>query len=411
MAFAPKLRTTLGRAMDLSTTTHTGSKRRHRYRAFLALLISLFVLGQTGCKAQGWDQWDKYSQRFVNDEGRVIDRQAQDRTTSEGESYALFFALVANDKPRFDKLLKWSEANLANGDLTLRLPAWNWGKAPDGTWKILDDNPAADADLWMAYSLMEAGRLWHNDRYAKLGSTMALRIAQQETVDIPGLGVSLLPGPKGFHQTANTWILNPSYLPPFLLTYFAKAQPQGPWNQILNSLKILLSRGSGDGYVMDWVSAGDSVQPSLSPTQLATGKTENLVPVGSYDAIRVYLWLGMTDPGTSGIRDLLHSTTGMSSYLKTAVTPPLIVDVTGKIVNADGRVGFSAAVIPYLHLVGYKDQEKAQDDRLGAVKDDATGLYGRDATYYDQNLALFATGWSDQHFHFDRDGKLKVKWK
>ena len=380
-------------------------------RGCAAVLATLFTLGQTGCKAEPWPQWDQYSQRFVNDEGRIIDRTAQDRTTSEGEAYAMFFALVANDKPRFAKILNWTEANLAQGDLTLRLPAWNWGKTADGSWKIIDDNPAADADMWMAYSLMEAGRLWHNDRYAKLGSTMALRIAQQETVDIPGLGVSILPGLKGFHPSPSLWVLNPSYLPPFLLTYFANAQPQGPWHQIIESLKIMLARGSGSGFVMDWVAAGDGVRPSLSPTQLATGKTDGLVPVGSYDAIRVYLWLGMTDPSTPGIRDLVHDTTGMSSYLKASVTPPLVVDVNGKIVNPDGRVGFSASVIPYLHLVGYRDQEKAQSDRLGAVKDDATGLYGRDATYYDQNLALFATGWSDQHFHFDRDGKLKVKWK
>ena len=396
--------------MQLITTT-SAPGLRPKHRVWLPVLLSLFVLGQTGCKAEPWPQWEKYSQRFLDDGGRVIDRSAQDRTTSEGEAYAMFFALVANDRPRFDKLLKWSEANLANGDLTLRLPAWNWGKSPDGSWKILDDNPAADADLWMAYSLMEAGRLWHNDRYSKLGSTMALRIAQQETVDIPGLGVSLIPGPKGFHPNPATWVLNPSYLPPFLLAYFAKAQPQGPWSQILESLKSMLARGSGGGFVMDWVSAGDGVHPSLSPTQLATGKTDGLVAVGSYDAIRSYLWLGMTDPATPGIRDLIHSTTGMSSYLKMAVTPPLMVDATGKVLNPDGRVGFSAAVIPYLRLVGYRDQEKAQNDRLGAVQDEVTGLYGHDATYYDQNLALFATGWSDQHFHFDRDGKLRVKWK
>jgi endo-1,4-beta-D-glucanase Y len=33
---------------------------------------------------------------------RVIDRQGGDRTTSEGQSYGLFFALVANDRARFE---------------------------------------------------------------------------------------------------------------------------------------------------------------------------------------------------------------------------------------------------------------------------------------------------------------------
>ncbi len=94
---------------------------------------------------------------MIDSQGRVIDHSAQDRTTSEGQSYAMFFALVDNDRIRFDKLLNWTEVNLAGGDLTQRLPAWSWGKSPDGSWKILDQNPAADADLWIAYSLLEAG--------------------------------------------------------------------------------------------------------------------------------------------------------------------------------------------------------------------------------------------------------------
>ena len=38
-------------------------------------------------------------------------------TTSEGQSYALFFALAANDREAFDKILLWTENNLADGSL------------------------------------------------------------------------------------------------------------------------------------------------------------------------------------------------------------------------------------------------------------------------------------------------------
>jgi endoglucanase len=50
-------------------------------------------------------------------------------------------------------------------------------------------------------------------------------------------------------------------------------------------------------------------------------------------------------------------------------------------------------------------------DRLAATKDAASGLYGKTANYYDQNLALFANGWIEGRYRFDRDGKLRVKWK
>src|SRR5438105_1905284 len=89
---------------------------------------------------------------FMDNQVRVIDHDSGDRTTSEGQAYATFFALVANDRSRFDGLLHWTEINLASGDLTSHLPAWSWGKNPNNKWGVLDSNSASDADLWMAYA-------------------------------------------------------------------------------------------------------------------------------------------------------------------------------------------------------------------------------------------------------------------
>jgi hypothetical protein len=94
-----------------------------------------------------------------------------------GQSYGLFFALVANDHERFDRLLHWTNNNLAGGDLGTRLPGWLWGKTPGGQWQILDQHSASDADLWIAYSLCEAGRLWRQPLYGALGRRMLARIA------------------------------------------------------------------------------------------------------------------------------------------------------------------------------------------------------------------------------------------
>jgi endoglucanase len=355
--------------------------------------------------------WGAYTARFIDDQGRVIDRSAQDRTTSEGQAYAMFFALVDNDQKHFDKLLAWTEANLASGDLTARLPAWAWGRNSDGQWKTVDSNPASDADLWLAYTLLEAGRLWHDPRYDALGRTIAERIAKEEVVLVPGLGTTLAPGPHGFHPDEQTWVLNPSYLPLPLLTRFAKLMPQGPWASIAQSLPQLLAVPSAKGFAMDWVAAGNAgVRASTAPAIPTAGQQETH-PAGSYDAIRVYLWLGISDPGTPGVRDLEAEVAGMAGYLRQAVTPPLEVSAEGTVVNAAAPPGFSAAVAPYLQAVGLKQQAKAQADRLLATLDTASGLYGRTAEYYDQNLALFSTAWSEERFRFDRSGKLRLKWK
>ena len=41
----------------------------------------------------------------------------------------------------------------------------------------------------------------------------------------------------------------------------------------------------------------------------------------------------------------------------------------------------------------------------------ASGLYGKDAAYYDQSLASFATGFLDGRFRFGPGGELNLDWK
>lgn len=155
---------------------------------------------QRGVAALGRVQRD-----FISADGRVIDvGSADSRTVSEGQAYGLFFALVANDRRMFDTILAWTENNLAQGDLSAHLPAWLWGRAPDGAWRVLDANPASDADLWIAYALVEAGRLWRERSYTARGALLAKRVLDAETATVPGLGLTLLPGrPGSSWPTAN----------------------------------------------------------------------------------------------------------------------------------------------------------------------------------------------------------------
>lgn len=388
--------------------------RANLRRCLTAAALLFALLSDTACRATpAWPLWESYAAKFVDGHGRVVDHTAGDRTTTEGEAYAMFFALVANDRSRFDKLVDWTEDNLAQGDLTLHLPAWSWGKAEDGSWRVLDPHPAADADLWMAYSLEEAGRMWGVDRYSKLGTLMADRIAHQEVVLVPGVGTTMIPGADGFHPDPATWYVNPSYMPPSLLEYFAKSAPQSPWQQVLSSLPDVVA--TPNGFAMDWMKVGaDGVHPCAPPAAVKEAEINGkpaAAGIGSYDAIRVYLWLGLADPKTPGVRRSMESLQGMAVYMSSHTSPPAQVDAAGKILSEDAPPGFSAAMIPYLHVMGLKQQEAEQITRLAATRDVKSGLYGRNGNYYDQNLALFATGWSEQRFRFEADGKLKLKWK
>lgn len=132
-------------------------------RLTFTLLISISALNMAHAESAAWPAWGSFKNNLINHDGRVIDYSSEtNKTTSEGQAYALFFALVANDRAMFDKLLNRTERNLTANDLSSRLPAWSWGKNDDERWGILDNNSASDADLWIAYTLGEAGRLWED---------------------------------------------------------------------------------------------------------------------------------------------------------------------------------------------------------------------------------------------------------
>src|SRR6185369_7343452 len=69
-------------------------------------LLFVFVMAagaQAACGSDVWPSvWKNYADRFMDEQVRVIDHDADDRTTSEAQAYAMFFALVANDRSRFD---------------------------------------------------------------------------------------------------------------------------------------------------------------------------------------------------------------------------------------------------------------------------------------------------------------------
>ncbi len=367
-----------------------------------------------GCKEGPWQLWDSYANRFIDpSSGRVFDPHGDQQTTSEGQAYALFFALVDNDRPVFDRVLDWTQQNLAGGDLTAHLPAWLWGRNQNGQWTVLDANSASDADSWIAYTLLEAGRLWHSDADTRLGRAMLALIARNEVVDLPGFGPMLVPGSAGFQQDKD-WILNPSYLPLFVFERFAALDPAGPWGRIVQGIPRLLAGGSPHGYAMDWIEyvPGDGFYPAPKPSGSGRSDAGDAGAFGSYDAIRVYLWAGMINRRDPGRRQILNAVPAMSGYLANHDAPPEKVSDRGVPLEEDGPVGFSAAVLPYLRV--YPNFSRAfarQLIRLDAQREATTGLYGKDFAYYDQSLALFATGFLDARFRFGPGGELNVGWK
>ena len=389
--------------------TRSGDTLRNRCTIGVLLLFALagLALAPRAAMAQldHGRLWAAYANRFISPDGRVIDPQGRDRTTSEGQSYALFFALVNNEPIRFATILRWTQTNLAGGDLGAHLPGWSWGKAQDGHWGLLDGNSASDSDVWIAYDLIEAGRLWKQPQYVALGRRMLVEIARREVVTQPDRGSMLLPAPTGF-RTANGWITNPSYLPLFVLSRLAKVDPAGPWISIAVNTPALVAGSSRAGFAFDWVSYTKGAGYAPSPVNPAKGG----VALGSYDAIRVYLWAGMLDDGAPAKAGLLKSLWGMEAYVQQHGSAPEKVNAAGQPEAQAGPVGFSAALVPYLKGLGDESGAQKLLARVQTEVVEKTALLGAAPTYYDENLTLFSTGWLQRSFRFGANGEVLVPW-
>ncbi|WP_313140080.1 cellulose synthase complex periplasmic endoglucanase BcsZ [Stenotrophomonas sp.] len=368
-------------------------------RRLLQVAATLPLLAHVGAQAQTaprWPAWQVLQASSLSRDGRMIDRSQDDqRTTSEGQSYALFFALVDNDQALFDRVLAWTQDNLAGGDMGARLPAWLWGRDGKGGWRVLDDNPASDSDLWLAYALLEGARLWRRPALQVIGAGMLAQVRAREIVELDGLGPMLLPGPQGFIEDDATRV-NPSYLPLPLLRRFAAVDKQGPWQALARNTVALLQQTSPHGFAPDWAAwrKGAFV---VDPVKGA---------VGGYDAIRCYAWAGMTAARDPLFRPQLQALSGPLQRLRSGGAMWEKVDTRSGQGQGEGNYGFRAALLPYLQAQGETQQVQA----LMASLPTAEQQRSAEPAYYTQMLTLFGRGWMEGRWRFAADGRMQPRW-
>jgi endo-1,4-beta-D-glucanase Y len=357
-----------------------------------ALLVNAAHAAETPCAP--WPEWQAFKRLYLTEDGRVVDAgTAQSVTVSEGQAYALTFALIANDRAGFERVLSWTGDNLAGGDLARALPAWKWGRTEDGKWGILDRNSAADADLWIAYALLEAAGLWHEAAYAELARKVSALILRDEVALIPGLGATLLPGPRGF-VTEQTWRLSASYVPLQVLRALQRQGDAALWTSVIDSAQRVIVGSAPRGYAADWILYRED--HGFAADAATHG-------VGSYNAIRVYLWAGMLNADDPLGERLAQQLKPMASAAAQHA-PPESVDTDSLASSGQGPVGFAAAVLPLLVHFRLTDTVQSYRKRI-----DAESLRDNQH-YYSDALTLFGLGWLEGRYRFDRHGELRVRW-
>ncbi|QQD17820.1 cellulase [Spongiibacter nanhainus] len=373
------------------------------HRALQWLIVGVCLSGSVSASTElcEWPRWQQFKAEHIRD-GQVLEKRAQElRTTSEGQAYSLFFALVADDRRAFNEILNWTERHLARGDLTAQLPAWLWVESSGGQGHIADNNAASDADLWMSYALLEAGRRWQSHRYSSLGYLLVRRIASAEAHSVEDLGTVLLPGPEGFAGKSGSVRLNPSYLAPPLLDYLAERFPSGHWPALrASSARVLLDSLQPRGAAPDWIRFDNGAWQRTLPDR-----------IGSYDAIRVYLWVGMLADSHPLRQPLLNAMQPMALSLRELPVPERIDTVSGRRQGA-GPYGFSAAVLPLMKQLNYSEAVANHRQRVDDAWPVNTGGSKQESErydgYYNRVLSLFGLGWLEQRFFFEESGQLQA---
>jgi endoglucanase len=341
-----------------------------------------------------WFAWHRYADKFVQSDGRVIEEAGGARTTSRTEAYALFFALVAHDRQRFSRILAWSDSNLAGGRLGLRLPASVWGRRDDGSFGVIDGTSASGADLWFAYDLLEAARLWQRAELGKLGNLLLARIAATEVAGVGERRTPMLLTGSTAHAADAVWQARPSDLAGFQIRYFEKANPSGPWRAVWETYLHMMERGVRDGVV---------------PARLSIDAHGRVMPAAGADhdeadALRVYLWAGFSPDDD---RDLFNLLAPAAATHTPHALPAALAGLT-KALDGDGNDTLSAALLPFALAV--RDTDLAQLLLGQAHNFKRSEMAELPARADEASLQLFGEGWYHHRFRFDEDGRLLPRW-
>ncbi len=228
------------RAGGASGGRHGREGSRHPSRRGLLRLAAGVGIGVAGCttvrprRAEGLSQtgsgssgggpgggtrpadwmagWRQFRDRFITPAGRVVDVANKSVSHSEGQGYAMLFAVAAGDRKTFDRVWGWTRATLQTRPDDALL-SWRW--VPDTSdnggdaGRVDDPNNATDGDLLVAWALARAEAVWSDPGYRDSAERLAADVLRLTVLERDGV-LMMLPGAHGFRREGAV-ILNPSY--------------------------------------------------------------------------------------------------------------------------------------------------------------------------------------------------------
>ena len=172
--------------------------------------------------------WSAYRYRFLKN-GRVIEHDEGDITTSEAQSYAMLRSVWLGDEFTFDASWTWTKQNLqVRQD---KLFAWKYKN------RVLDTNAATDADTDIALALFLAADRFHHDEYRLEAQKIARDIYLKEFLVTP---IYVLPTAGNWTKNQQLVKIHTGYLAPNAYEVFAVHMPELRWRDAVDSSYKLL---------------------------------------------------------------------------------------------------------------------------------------------------------------------------
>ena len=238
----------------------------------VSLLLAVAPAGPVACAAD--NDWEVFKQGFLEPEGRIVDTGQNRVSHSEGQGFAMLFAVHYGDRPAFDLLWQWTQKNLQVRDDALLAWRWEPGKG------VTDRNNASDGDILVAWALLRAASAWRHPEYAAAGTRLAQEIRKKLVRRVPH-GMVLVPGLQGFEKPDGL-VINLSYWVFPALPDLAKADPAPEWDALARSGQTILGYSYFGRWRLppDWLRLSDPVVPAGPPPERF-----------SYDAVRIPIYL------------------------------------------------------------------------------------------------------------------------
>ncbi|MBW4648995.1 MAG: glycosyl hydrolase [Kastovskya adunca ATA6-11-RM4] len=334
--------------------------------------------------------WEVYKQRFIQDDGRVIDREASDRSISEAQAYAMLRAVLIDDPTTFAKTLDWAEKNLrrqeANGQPGDRLWAWKWGRDKTGKWGVIDRNFASDADIDAITALIFAARRWNRPEYLELARGKLQDLWEYSTVTTANGRRYLLPGPQEAFVKPPLVKLNPSYLAPYAFRLFAQVDGDHDWMSLVDSSYYVLENAAQISAVKlpsDWVALDTETGlfqsvPQSSPLHSQYG----------FDAYRVW-WRVALDAAwfesPEALQFLRQHLGDLQERWRSEGKIPAQINLQGQPTVDYESTSQYAMLYAALRLIDSETAEQIRQRKL--LTSYKEGVWDNDMAYYVQNLA------------------------